>query len=160
MRWRPSSSFVRRLDSFQIATARAVALNPMDGFTLAYLGFLIAYAEDCERGGVLSAKARSLNPHHPGWYWFVPCFEAYRKGEYKNRHWNLPQGQNAWLLAQSTCSRRELRATRPKSGSERSPADTSDSEARECQTSSRGVSDLVTIGYGRTPDHRSPQSWP
>jgi hypothetical protein len=24
-----------------------------------------------------------LNPHHPGWYWFVPCFDAYRKGEYK-----------------------------------------------------------------------------
>jgi hypothetical protein len=21
--------------------------------------------------------------HHPGWYWFVPSFDAYRKGEYK-----------------------------------------------------------------------------
>jgi TolB-like protein/tetratricopeptide (TPR) repeat protein len=75
--------FRKQLDAFRIATARAVALNPMDGFTLAYLGFLIAYAGDWERGGELSAKARSLNPHHPGWYWFVPCFEAYRKGEYK-----------------------------------------------------------------------------
>jgi TolB-like protein len=75
--------FRKELDAFQISTARAVALNPMDGFTLAYLGFLTAYAGDWERGGVLSAKARSLNPHHPGWYWFVPCFDAYRKGEYK-----------------------------------------------------------------------------
>jgi TolB-like protein/tetratricopeptide (TPR) repeat protein len=75
--------FRKEFDAFQIATARAVALNPMDGFTLAYLGFLTAYAGDWERGGALSAKARSLNPHHPGWYWFVPCFEAYRKGEYK-----------------------------------------------------------------------------
>jgi TolB-like protein len=75
--------FRKELDAFQIATARAVALNPMDGFTLAYLGFLTAYAGDWERGGALSAKARSLNPHHPGWYWFVPCFDAYRKGEYK-----------------------------------------------------------------------------
>jgi len=75
--------FRKQLDAFQVATARAVALNPMDGFTLAYLGFLTAYAGDWERGGALSAKARSLNPHHPGWYWFVPCFDAYRKGEYK-----------------------------------------------------------------------------
>jgi tetratricopeptide (TPR) repeat protein len=75
--------FRKQLDAFQIATARAVALNPMDGFTLAYLGFLTAYAGDWERGGALSAKARSLNPHHPGWYWFVPCFDAYRQGEYK-----------------------------------------------------------------------------
>jgi TolB-like protein len=75
--------FRKQLDAFQIATARAVALNPMDGFTLAYLGFLTAYAGDWERGGALSAKARNLNPHHPGWYWFVPCFDAYRKGEYK-----------------------------------------------------------------------------
>ena len=55
----------------------------MDGFTLAYLGFLTAYAGDWECGGALSAKARSLNPHHPGWYWFVPCFDEYRKGDYK-----------------------------------------------------------------------------
>jgi TolB-like protein len=75
--------FRNQLDAFQIATARAVALNPMDGFTLAYLGFLTAYGGDWERGGALSAKARSLNPHHPGWYWFVPCFDAYRKGEYR-----------------------------------------------------------------------------
>jgi TolB-like protein len=75
--------FRKQLDAFQIATARAVALNPMDGFTLAYLGFLTAYGGDWERGGALSARARSLNPHHPGWYWFVPCFDAYRKGEYK-----------------------------------------------------------------------------
>jgi TolB-like protein len=75
--------FRKQLDAFQIATSRAVALNPMDGFTLAYLGFLTVYAGDWERGGALSAKARSLNPHHPGWYWFGPCFDAYRKGEYE-----------------------------------------------------------------------------
>jgi tetratricopeptide (TPR) repeat protein len=75
--------FRNEQDAFQIAAGRAVALNPMDGFTLAYLGFLTAYAGNWERGGALSAKARSMNPHHPGWYWFVPCFDAYRKGEYK-----------------------------------------------------------------------------
>lgn len=75
--------FRKNLDAFHIATTRAVALNEMDGFTLAYLGFLTAYAGDWERGGTLSAKARGLNPHHPGWYWFVPCFDAYRRGDYK-----------------------------------------------------------------------------
>jgi TolB-like protein len=75
--------FRKNLDAFRIATARALALNSMDGFTLAYLGFLTAYAGDWERGGGLSAKARSLNPHHPGWYWFVPCFDAYRNGDYE-----------------------------------------------------------------------------
>jgi hypothetical protein len=55
----------------------------MDGFTLAYLGFLIAYSGDWKRGGVLSASARRLNPHHPGWYWFVPGMDAYRNGEYR-----------------------------------------------------------------------------
>jgi len=75
--------FRKELPAFRIAAHRAIELNPMDGFTLAYLGFLIAYSGDWERGGALSAKARSLNPHHPGWYWFVPCFDAYRKGEYR-----------------------------------------------------------------------------
>jgi hypothetical protein len=51
--------------------------------TLAYLGFLTAYAGEWERGGILSARARSLNPHHPGWYWFVPCFDAYRRGDHE-----------------------------------------------------------------------------
>lgn len=76
--------FRKEMDAFRIATERAVALNPMDGFTLAYLGFLTAYGGDWERGGRLSAKARTLNPHHPGWYWFVPCFDAYRKNDYKS----------------------------------------------------------------------------
>lgn len=75
--------FRKELPAFRIAAHRAIELNPMDGFTLAYLGFLIAYSGDWERGGALSAKARSLNPHHPGWYWFVPCFDAYRKGDYR-----------------------------------------------------------------------------
>lgn len=75
--------FKKEWDAFRIAAHRAIELNPIDGFTLAYLGSLIAYSGDWERGGALSSKARSLNPHHPGWYWFVPCFDAYRKGEYR-----------------------------------------------------------------------------
>ncbi len=69
--------------AFRIAAARALELNPMDAFSVAFLGSFIAYDGDWELGCKLSAKARSLNPHHPGWYWFVPCFDAYRKGDYR-----------------------------------------------------------------------------
>jgi hypothetical protein len=70
------------MQAFRVAAERAIALNPMDGFTMAYLGFLIAYSGDWERGCAVSEQARSLNPHHPGWYWFAPFFDAYRKHEY------------------------------------------------------------------------------
>ena len=67
---------------FRIAAARSLELNPMDGFSVAFLASFIAYDGEWERGCKLSAKARELNPHHPGWYWFVPCFDAYRNGDY------------------------------------------------------------------------------
>src|SRR5712692_7999523 len=60
-----SALFFRRdLGAFRSAAERAVALNPMDGFTLAYLGFLIAYSGDWDRGCALVEQARQLNPHH------------------------------------------------------------------------------------------------
>src|ERR1700735_1649517 len=40
-----------------------------------------------------------------------------------------PQGKYAWLLAQSTCYRRELRATGSKGCREPCPPDSSDAEA-------------------------------
>jgi adenylate cyclase len=75
--------FRRELGAFRSAAERAIALNPMDGFTMAYLGFLIAYSGDWERGCALSEQARALNPHHPGWYWFPSYFNAYRKRDYR-----------------------------------------------------------------------------
>jgi TolB-like protein/tRNA A-37 threonylcarbamoyl transferase component Bud32/tetratricopeptide (TPR) repeat protein len=75
--------FRREFQTFRNSAERAVALNPMDGFTAAYLGFLIAYAGDWERGCTLAAHARRLNPHHPGWYWFPSFFDAYRKTDYR-----------------------------------------------------------------------------
>src|ERR1700730_12446560 len=75
--------FRRELQAFRNSAERAIALNPMDGFTSAYLGFLIAYAGDWERGCALVGQARRLNPHHPGWYWFPSFFDAYRKSDYR-----------------------------------------------------------------------------
>jgi serine/threonine protein kinase/Tfp pilus assembly protein PilF len=73
----------RELQAFRNAADRAVALNPMDGYTAAYQGFLTAYSGDWERGCAWAERARKLNPHHPGWYWFPAVFDAYRKREYR-----------------------------------------------------------------------------
>jgi tetratricopeptide (TPR) repeat protein len=68
--------------AFRLAAERAIELNPLDGFTAAFLGSLIAYDGNWERGVALAARARDLNPHHPGWYWLVSAFDAYRKADY------------------------------------------------------------------------------
>ena len=75
--------FRRELGAFRTAAERALALNSMDGFTAAYLGFLIAYAGDWERGCALAERSTRLNPHHPGWYWFPLVFNAYRQRDYR-----------------------------------------------------------------------------
>jgi tetratricopeptide (TPR) repeat protein len=71
------------LRAFRVSAEKAVALNPADGFTSGYLGMLLAFAGDCERGCALNERARNLNPHHPGWYWFPAFFDAYRKRDYR-----------------------------------------------------------------------------
>ena len=76
--------FQREFQAFRNSAEHAIALNPMDGFTAAFLGFLIAYAGDWERGCALAARARRLNPHHPEWYWFPAFFDAYRKNDYRS----------------------------------------------------------------------------
>jgi len=75
--------FQREFQAFRNSAERAIALNPMDGFTAAYLGMQIAYAGDWERGCALSAHSRQINPHYPGWYWFPSFFDAYRKKDYR-----------------------------------------------------------------------------
>jgi TolB-like protein len=69
--------------AFRSAAERAIELNPMDGFTIGYMGFLLSYSGDWDRGCALMERARGLNPNHPGWYWFPPFFNAYRKGDYR-----------------------------------------------------------------------------
>jgi TolB-like protein len=75
--------FRRELQSFSIAADRAIALNPMDGSCAAYLGMLKAFAGDWQRGCALTLRAMQLNPHHPGWYWFASCYDAYRKNDFR-----------------------------------------------------------------------------
>ena len=55
----------------------------MDGDSIATLGGMLTCAGDLERGLALAARAKQLNPHHPGWYWWVDFCNAYRQGDYR-----------------------------------------------------------------------------
>ena len=74
--------FRKEFDAFRNAAERAIVLNPMDGSSMEYLGHLLAFAGDWERGCELAEKARQLNPHHAAWYWALPFLDAYRKADY------------------------------------------------------------------------------
>jgi TolB-like protein len=74
--------FHKEIQSFRNAVERAVALNPMDGNSLAFLGEMLVYSGNVERGLELTARAKLLNPSHPGWYWYVDVCNAYRQGDY------------------------------------------------------------------------------
>ena len=73
--------FRREFQSFRNAAERAVALNPMNGDSIAFLGELLTYAGDRERGLELAGRAKQLNPNHPGWYWYADFYDAYRRGD-------------------------------------------------------------------------------
>ncbi len=75
--------FRREMAAFRHAAERAVALNPMDSGTTAFMGILMAYAGDWQRGCPLIEHAAQLNPRHPDWYWFGSFYNAYRQGAYQ-----------------------------------------------------------------------------
>ena len=75
--------FQKEFESFRNATERAVDLNPMDGNSIAFLGELLTYAGNSERGLALTGRAKQLNPHHPGWYWYADFYNSYRQGDYR-----------------------------------------------------------------------------
>ena len=75
--------FQKEFQAFRNAAERAVALIPIDGNSIAFLGELLTYAGDSERGMVLAERAKQLNPHHPGWYWYADFYNSYRQGDYR-----------------------------------------------------------------------------
>jgi len=75
--------FRREFEAFRNAAERAIALNPMDAYNLAFMGILLAYTGEWERGCALTRRAMELNPSHPGWYRFAEFNNAYRKKDYR-----------------------------------------------------------------------------
>jgi TolB-like protein/tRNA A-37 threonylcarbamoyl transferase component Bud32/tetratricopeptide (TPR) repeat protein len=75
--------FRKEFAAFRSAGERAIALNPMDGSTVEYVGHLMAFGGDWKHGCEVGEQARQLNPNHPGWYWALPFYNAYRNGDYR-----------------------------------------------------------------------------
>jgi len=75
--------FQREYESLRNAAYKAVELNPMDGNTIAFLGELLSYSGESEKGQEFSKRAKQLNPSHPGWYWITDFFHAYRQKDYR-----------------------------------------------------------------------------
>ena len=73
--------FQKEFEGFRNAAERAVALNPMDGNTIAFMGELLTYAGYEDRGMEFAGRAKQLNPNHPGWYWYADFYHAYRHGD-------------------------------------------------------------------------------
>jgi len=104
--------FRKEIPGLRNAVERAVVLNPMDGNALAFLGEMLVCSGDAERGLELAARAKLLNPSHPGWYWYVDVYSAYRQGDYRARAQVPIQGKFAGPLADAYVSNRCLWAVR------------------------------------------------
>ncbi len=70
-------------DSLRDAAERCIALNPMDGNSVAQLGEYLTYIGSAERGMQLAERAKQLNPNHPGSYWFADFYHAFSQGDYR-----------------------------------------------------------------------------
>jgi serine/threonine protein kinase/Tfp pilus assembly protein PilF len=75
--------FARDYTAFRDAAERAIALNSRNSHTRAYLGLLIAFSGEWDRGLALVQRAMALNPHFPDWCYLPYFYNHYRKGEYE-----------------------------------------------------------------------------
>jgi len=75
--------FARDYTAFRDAAERAMTLNPRNSHTRAYLGLLIAFSGEWDRGLALVQRAMALNPHLPDWVYLPYFYNHYRKGEYQ-----------------------------------------------------------------------------
>ena len=69
--------------AFRAMAERTIALNPMEGATVALMGMLLACSGEWERGCAVAESAMRLHPDFPGWYWLASLFNAYRRGDYR-----------------------------------------------------------------------------
>jgi len=69
--------------AFRTTVERSLALNPMDGSAIAYLGMLTATMGEWDRGCAMVESAMKLNPNYPGWFQIAIWANAYRQGKYE-----------------------------------------------------------------------------
>lgn len=106
--------FRREMTGFRPIAERTIALNPMDGATVAFMGILIACSGDWEHGCAIVESVMNLNPNFPGWYRLPSIWDAYRKRDYRTAadrilRVNLPS--YFWTLVMSAAAYAQLGET-------------------------------------------------
>jgi TolB-like protein/Tfp pilus assembly protein PilF len=98
--------FERDEDGLVTAVDHAIALNPRNSNTLAWMGMLLLSAgREGDRGITLIERAMAINPRHPDWYYFGPFKSHFKRGEYAEalraaRRVNMPDFPDAhWTIA-------------------------------------------------------------
>ena len=105
-----ASYFAGDLGALRHAAERAMALNPRNTSTLAYMGVLISHSGEWDRGLGIMRRSMELNPHHPGWYHFPQFFDHYRKREFDQalattKRMNMPEDFWAHAVTAAACGR-------------------------------------------------------
>ena len=72
----------RDLHGLRMAAERVVQINPLS-VSVPFVGMLLAYAGDWDRGTSLIRRAMDLNRQHAGWYHLPLSADHYRKGEFE-----------------------------------------------------------------------------
>ena len=65
---------------------RAMAINPRNTNTAAFLALLLGHMGETDRAFAIASRARTLNSHHPGWYHFVEFDRDYLAGDYESAY--------------------------------------------------------------------------
>jgi hypothetical protein len=87
--------FRRDLQGFRSAANRALALNPMDAYTTAFMGILIAYSGDWEYGSALAEKGDHPTIRAGTGSFF---FREYGRHEYRALSTHCFENEHAELL--------------------------------------------------------------
>jgi TolB-like protein/predicted Zn-dependent protease len=74
--------FDRDRNGLRVAAERATALNPWHTTTMSYIGTLLAYAGEWDRGAKMVEAAIDFNPHHPDWVHYTLATNHYRVGAF------------------------------------------------------------------------------
>jgi TolB-like protein/Tfp pilus assembly protein PilF len=75
--------FTGDLVAFRQSAERVIGLNRRNASALAIMAMLIAYSGEWDRGYELIQRAMALNPHHAGWFHFVPANTHFKRGDYE-----------------------------------------------------------------------------
>jgi TolB-like protein len=75
--------FSRDREAFLSTAERAMAINPRNTNTAAFMALLLGHMGETERAFAIVSRARQLHSHHPGWYHCVEFDCYYLAGDYE-----------------------------------------------------------------------------